>query len=85
MAWSDLDKPTEKPDDNGKHAEEMRALGTAAKKAFAVDDQRPLRDFLLARAHTVSFRPGVDPADVAFREGQRSLALQLLKLAGEVK
>lgn len=84
MAWSDLEKkpPTAEKE---KLAEEHRALGAAVKATIGNSQYAPLKDFLMGKAHTVSFYPGVDPADVAFREGQRSLALQLLKLAGEIK
>ena len=84
MGWSDFDKREQAPE-AALTEETMRALGTAAKKAIAVDAQRPLRDFLLGKAHAVSYRPGMNRDDISFYEGQRSLALQLLKLAGEIK
>lgn len=84
MAWSELDKHPQTADKD-KLAEEHRALGAAVKATIGNEQYAPLKDFLMNKAHTVSFYPGVDPSDVAFREGQRSLALQLLKLAGVIK
>lgn len=84
MGWSDFDKREQAPE-AALNEETMRALGTAAKKGISTNAQRPLRDFLLAKAHAVSYRPGMNRDDISFYEGQRSLALQLLKLSGEIK
>lgn len=87
MGWNDLntgEATTKQAEYSDEHKETVRALGTAAKKACGGDQQRPLRDFLLTKAHTVSFRPSASSEEVAFLEGQRSLALQILKLAGEI-
>jgi len=85
VAWSDFDKnETEQPERENATAE-LRALTNAVRTAISADKQKPFKEFLLQKANAISFRPGADPSEVAFREGQRSLALQLLKLAGEIK
>lgn len=87
MGWSDLNSgeaTAKQAEYSDEHKEAVRALGIAAKKALASDQQTPLKNFLLTKAHTVSFRPSATSEEVAFLEGQRSLALQLLKLAGEI-
>jgi hypothetical protein len=84
VSWSDLEpKPLEAAKAQN-YQTETEALAKACVRALAKDTQMPLRLFLQAKANSVSFRPGIPAEDVAFREGQRSLALQLLKLAGEI-
>lgn len=88
MGWSDLNSgeaTSKQAEYSDEHKEAVRALGVAAKKAISADQQTPLKNFLLSRAHGVSFRPSASSEEVAFNEGQRSLALQLLKLAGEIQ
>jgi hypothetical protein len=87
MGWHELEgrnAKEEKQNHHEKQEESIRALRTAARGAVSSDKQRPLKDFLLTKAHVVSYSPNVSPADVAFYEGQRSMALQILKLAGEI-
>jgi len=87
VGWSEFDpKDREEKRDaqSEKHQEHLRALGTAAKRGIAGEKQDVLLRFLQSRANSVSYRPGASAEEVAFNEGQRSLALQLLKLAGEV-
>lgn len=84
MAWSELDaKVDTTSQDNAKAV--MDALAQACTRAIVKDGQGPLKAFLMDKAHSISYRPGIPAEEVAFREGQRSLALQLLKLAGESK
>jgi hypothetical protein len=85
VAWSELDKKNDAQPEKENATAELRALANAVRAAVSADKQKPFREFLLQRAHAVSFRPGVEASEVAFREGQRSLALQILKLAGEIK
>lgn len=85
MAWSEFDPKPEKTEEMKSQREDAyRVLATAASKAVSVDGQEPLKKFLVGKANGISYRPGAQPAEVAFEEGQRSLALQILKLAGEV-
>lgn len=88
MGWHNLestDATERQAEQSDKHKEALRALGIAARKAVDGDQQTPLKNYLMTKAHTVSFRPSVSSEEVAFLEGQRSLALQILKLAGEIQ
>lgn len=84
MGWHELEanRADELPDKRDE--DKLRAIGAAAKATIGNDKYAPLRDFLMQKAHAVSYRPGMNRDDVSFHEGQRSLALQLLKLAGEI-
>lgn len=85
MGWSDLDKGAEASEETQKQREDAyRVLATSAAQAVGAKGQEPFKKFLLTKAHGVSYRPGAQPAEVAFDEGQRSLALQILKLSGEI-
>ena len=86
MGWNELnDKPEQGKDAHDKKArDEIRALGIACREALKGDNQSPLKRMLLGRAHSVSYRPSMTDSEVAFHEGQRSLALQILKAAGEI-
>lgn len=88
MGWQNLessDATDRQAEQSDKHKEAIKALGIAARKAVDGEQQTPLKNFLMTKAHSVSFRPSVSSEEVAFLEGQRSLALQILKLAGEIK
>ena len=86
MGWDELDgKPKQGKEEHETRAqEEIRALGLACREALKGDNQSPLKRYLLSRAHSVSYRPSMTDSEVAFHEGQRSLALQILKSAGEI-
>ncbi len=87
MGWHDLEGEgarEQKQEQHDKQEESIRALRTAARGGVSGDKQKPLKDFLMSKAHAVSYSPNAAPGDVAFSEGQRSMALQILKLAGEV-
>ncbi len=87
MGWGDLEGEGAKEQQREQHdkqEESLRALRTAARTAVSSDKQKPLKDFLMTKAHVVSYSPNAVPGDVAFFEGQRSMALQILKLAGEI-
>ena len=87
MGWNELEGANakeEKQTHHEKQEESIRALRTASRTAVSGDKQKPLREYLLTKAHAVSYSPNAASGDVAFYEGQRSMALQILKLAGEV-
>ena len=87
MGWHDLEGQNaqeEKRQHEERQEESIRALRTAARKAVGDGSQAPLKEYLMTKAHTVSYSPSAAPGDVAFYEGQRSMALQILKLAGEI-
>lgn len=84
MAWSELEPKVDIQAHENLKAEHD-ALMSAAVRALDGSNQAPLKAYLEARANSISFRPGIPAEEVAFREGQRSLALQLLKLAGEIQ
>lgn len=85
MGWYNLEN-TKKASSEEKSAREdaYRVLAAAASKALAGGAQEPLNKFLRNKANSISYRAGATSAEVAFEEGQRSLALQILKLAGEI-
>jgi len=86
VGWHSLEEKSESTKANTAAREDAhRALAAAATQALAKDTQEPLKRFLMNKANSVSYRAGAAPAEVAFDEGQRSLALQILKLAGEIK
>jgi len=85
MGWHNLEdtKKTSSPEKAARE-DAYRVLAAAASKALSGDSQEPLNKFLRSKANSISYRAGATPAEVAFEEGQRSLALQILKLAGEI-
>jgi len=87
MGWNDLDGNNAKEEKQTRHdkqEESIRALRNSARGAVTGDNQKPLRDFLFNKAYGVSYSPNAAPGDVAFAEGQRSMALQILSLSGEL-
>lgn len=84
MGWEDLQSPKRLQERAEQEQGRVVALEKACIQALKGANQQPLKAMLKARAHSMSYRPGITPEQVAFDEGQRSLALQILKLAGEL-
>ena len=86
MGWQNVDQ---KKRDAGqreaaqhKEQEEARALRRAARRAFQGEGQGPLRDELLRAVRRSTYNPNASHADMAYAEGYRKLAVDLLKLGG---
>lgn len=84
MSWEGLDNTARLQERAEADKSRVVALEKACIQALKGANQAPLRQMLAAKAHSVSYRPGVPAEQVAFDEGQRSIALQILKLAGEL-
>lgn len=84
MGWSELTGREDQQERAQQERERMAALEKACIQALKGRNQAPLRQLLFRKAQGVSYRPGAPAEQVAFDEGQRSMALQILKLAGEL-
>jgi len=86
MGWQDVTikgtDPAEQEAAQHKEQEESRALRQAARRALQGDGQGPLRDELTRAVHRCSYSPNATHAEMAFAEGYRKLAIDLLKLGG---
>jgi len=76
MSWDDLERP-----DIPETDEQQQALGRQTVQAL--DNSPMLVRYLRTTLQSPSFARGRAPEDVAFAEGQRFMALQILKLGGK--
>ncbi len=86
MGWNNLEAAKPDPEaaqaQKQRDAEERKALEAAARRAFADKQQTPLKDELVKVGRRPSFTPGRSAEEVAYLEGYRKLALDLLKMGG---
>lgn len=86
MTWDDLDDKREETTAQQMreaHEAKANALRQATARALQPAKQTELKEYLRALAYSYSYTSGRSAEDVAFSEGRRWLAIELLKM-GEV-
>lgn len=81
MGWNEMDGKGQDTDKVARAKEEEAALRGQVRKALG-EPTTPLYRYLDALVRGQSYAPGRPVEDVAFAEGQRALARQLMKLGG---
>lgn len=87
MTWNDLDTKGDNAEAQRMreaHAAKVNELSQAAVRALGPAQQAPLVEWLRATALSYSYASGRSAEDVAFAEGRRQLAVELLKLGGSL-
>lgn len=79
MTWADLENKADKPEP---HEDKLIPLRHAAQRAFAAKNQAPLREELERLVRRPSYAPGRTAEDVAYLEGCRRVAIDLLRMGG---
>jgi len=81
VGWGDLENAGRDVGKEGQAKQEQTALRAQVHKALG-EPNSPMQRYLEAVVRGQSYAPGRTPEDVAYAEGQRSMARQLLKLGG---
>lgn len=79
MTWDDINRQPDKP---VAQEDKLIPLRHAAQRAFAAKAQAPLREELERLVRRPSYAPGRTAEDVAYLEGCRRVALDLLRMGG---
>lgn len=77
MAWQDLNSKPENPE----QTERLNKVKAGCVRALEAGGDE-LTKWLRSVAEGGSYTPGRQPADVAYAEGKRALAVAILKLGG---